>query len=810
MPQKYNDYHLDIILQLSQSLKNHPALGKYQGADDLGYIFDIQQGLEYLSEEVKAAKHNTIDTASGMRMRSIDFGSDDLKNLPHALDNCHESITDVLKDRDLMRQEPLLHAYLRYADMQMKRAGMEGTDALVHFEDPATSVAAGIFNAFAHLPDSAEMEQIRQQDKEAYAAGQAMIQYLNAYVDYYTPDPPVKPGELGKLDPEALKAEKIRKMENLQQKALAFTKAGEKNVRAFLEASGNSQQIYNFSATTFNADPEPRPQDSPEHFQNRLLLGHGPKAVEAQLRAQRALLLQGVSLEESRLMIEFATQIKAIKSDSEGRNFYVRNMTEPFKSQMEKLVRLSDECHQRLTSGFASTEEKNEFFKTLAESAEDYKASVYDSALGRKILADPKVSTTIQNVNDNYSIKMFPLLQSESSVFNRVIHLKNREAALDKLSHFGQQIEFNPSFSVLLNTGKHGMGPKDQKEYQDFEDFRKTVDTVARLSSKKHKNSLEKKRLGECYLTLEQKSEAYLKDVLDDPDRSQNPKTLNVTKERVIGALDVLQRTNPEKAEIMRRKTAGLFGRELSREEVSQEAVTLRDRKPNYSRYFQLHTGQAVSDVPAGKLSEYAAKAAAALLYLNEPHREFNIAAVRGTAQILLDNPEFRAVLKATGSTKLRETLSSGDPVRIAKLTGGGEIRYAVSAEAKSKFAALAAGMDTNKRSKKWLALKQTLGNASMKDSRGVFNAVEGYLKGKKAVSSDPKRQESVRLALNALAIAAKNGDEVAKARAQILVDRFNKVRGVQPGHKDYVDLKNFGVQELAAEQPKNQMSLSN
>ena len=76
----------------------------------------------------------------------------------------------------------------------------------------------------------------------------------------------------------------------------------------------------------------------------------------------------------------------------------------------------------------------------------------------------------------------------------------------------------------------------------------------------------------------------------------------------------------------------------------------------------------------------------------------------------------------------------------------------------------------------------------------------ETYLKGKKAVSSDPQRQASVKLALDALAIVAENGDAVAKERAQILVDRFNKVRDAKPGQKNYVDLKDYGKAPKEAE----------
>ena len=92
--------------------------------------------------------------------------------------------------------------------------------------------------------------------------------------------------------------------------------------------------------------------------------------------------------------------------------------------------------------------------------------------------------------------------------------------------------------------------------------------------------------------------------------------------------------------------------------------------------------------------------------------------------------------------------------------------RYALSDEAKQTLRELGNSMNTKGRSKEWNALKLALTDPGLEKSDGVFDAVEAYLKGKKAVSSDPKRQGSVDLALQALAVAAESGDEANKQRA--------------------------------------------
>ena len=811
MPKKYHQYHLDIIQNLTETLRDHPALGKYQGENHLGYIYRIQQGLEMVTDDIKQGTYATVDSASGMRLHFVDFETDDpeldaLTSIPHALDNCQGSVAEVLEDRSLMQQEPALEAYLRYANLQLERAALEGQDALSHYGDPATNIAASIFVVLDHPPNRDRMAQIRQEDPEAYAAGEAMIRYLNAYVDYYTPDPPLQPGV--KQDPEALRRDKLRKMENLQRAAGDIAQYGDENAERFLQMTGNARLVNNYKSAAFMADPQRKPEDTDEKYQERLLLGRGAKSVETQLAVQRALMEKGVSPEDSRLMIEFAYQINSVVSDAKSRGRKVSDMDDPFRSQMQKLVDLAEECPKKLVSGFASTEEKNEFFKNIADSVEEYRASVSATEFGKKVIEGKKQELDVRGAMEDFTFHMVPWLKQEGNVFNRVGYREIREAVKGQLETFLKRSELSPSLSVLLNAGTGGLGPKDQKEYQDYTELRKAAKTYSRLLSEFDWTSKERERMAEGLLALGRKSEAYLKDVLDDPERVQNPKYLDATRERVTGALEVLQRTYPEKAEIMRRKAADLLGVELSSEQVQQETIEIRDRKPNYGRYYQLHTGEAASNIPEKKLPEYAAKAAVSMMLSNKPHQKFNLDEVRGTAQKLLKSPNFAAAVKAAGPEKLREILTSGESVRLVKLVGGGAERYALTDKAKEKLNALSAGMNTRKRSKEWVALKVALQDDKMRDSSKVFDTVEGYLKGKKSVSSDPQRQESVKLALDALAIAAKDGDATAKARAQMLVDRFNEVRGVKPGHKNYIDLKNYGTLELAPEEPQNQVSL--
>lgn len=219
--------------------------------------------------------------------------------------------------------------------------------------------------------------------------------------------------------------------------------------------------------------------------------------------------------------------------------------------------------------------------------------------------------------------------------------------------------------------------------------------------------------------------------------------------------------------------------------------------KASYNRYYELHTGSAAADIPDEKLTEYAAKATAALFFRSETDKKFDVSVPRKYAKALMKNANFKAAIKATGKDRLRDILVSGDPAALAKMVAGDyDKRYSVDDKTRTAFAEMAASMDPKGRSDKFKALKAALGDPNMKNSSQVFDAVEGYLKGRKSTRRSPQEKETVELCLKALSMAAASGDQVAEERAQILVDRINEVRGAEPGSKDHVDLDNYREKE--------------
>ena len=240
---------------------------------------------------------------------------------------------------------------------------------------------------------------------------------------------------------------------------------------------------------------------------------------------------------------------------------------------------------------------------------------------------------------------------------------------------------------------------------------------------------------------------------------------------------------------------------------VYTDVVKLPPEK-SYSRYFQLHTGKYAVGLSDKKLVEYTAKAAAATFMKRGKQSDFSLGTVRSVAESMQNDPRFRAIIKANGIDKVREVMTKGAPTEIALMMGGGPKRYAVDADAKQKLRSLGESMDMRNASKEWKDLNKALTDGNMKNSDDVFTAVEKFTKGRKSVKNDPQRKASVDLALKALAVVAESGDDVAKARAQILVDRFNQVRGKPEGHPDHVDLKNYAAPKPAENAPVHEQEI--
>lgn len=211
------------------------------------------------------------------------------------------------------------------------------------------------------------------------------------------------------------------------------------------------------------------------------------------------------------------------------------------------------------------------------------------------------------------------------------------------------------------------------------------------------------------------------------------------------------------------------------------------------------------------EVSDHFARFIAARFIANTPGKDrppLTEQTLNSRAATLKKDNEFRALMRTCTPDKMRETMSAKNPLNAAVTLYRPDPaqRYSVNEASVKQLQELGASMGTKGRSKEWKELKEALSDRQMKDTQKIMEAVEHYTKGKMKVRMTKKGRDSFDLAMKALAIVAKNGNEVAKARADILVERINEVRGAtQPHSKNRVELKEYEPKREAPEREINQ-----
>lgn len=241
--------------------------------------------------------------------------------------------------------------------------------------------------------------------------------------------------------------------------------------------------------------------------------------------------------------------------------------------------------------------------------------------------------------------------------------------------------------------------------------------------------------------------------------------------------------------------------REAAKLKGKPEALDITMPKRSYHGYLLAHTGARTVDMPRKELVEAASKAVMASYFMNDPKAPaFSVSAMRKAAANLRSSPQFEAVLMHAGVEKVRSALARGDVAElVSRMYVDPDTRYKLTSESKNALRELGVSMNTKGRSAEWTQLKRALTDPNMKNSMDVVAAVEQYTKGKMAVRRTTEGRNSFDLAMKALAIAARDGDEVAKKRAQILVERINATRKAGCNSPNYINLETLAPAPQAA-----------
>lgn len=788
---KYTGQQIDLIESLAQTLEHFAPARSHAGEDGHGYFRkfrnymleygEIHDGIEMDLSNVINYHSRVVRTGSGVRMKAPAFDGPLTKNLPKGIKFSGEALRNIMKDRRLLEREPMLNAYLKFANMQFDRAETDNWDAYGYLSDPAFAIAQAFFSGIEHLPTAAELQQLQARDPKAYQAAMKIMKFMDAFADLHGAELLTDPKKADPAETGAKEAERLRRLEKLQTATQALVDTPKEDVDSFMRETGNTDEYSKLERTVYGG------ADYEENAPIRQLPSYAEKL--------KRLLQQGLSLEEARLLHDYHTVFTTVRKDQSGAGFKYEDMNEPYRSQLLVVDRLCRACGDKFENGFPSVQEKNEFFKSLGTASEQLAHTLKTIVPSSKIYESgtEEANLKIQRTGDVYKT-IYGEAVVENGLLNRASNMKQRIIGLEQTEQWLNRTELNPAYNMLKGSGTSGLGQKNGSEEQNYKAMMSSLNSVTRQFGKRKLNGTERMALGENCRTAAQKAEAWLGDALTKLQGAALPQNeRRLTERRVIGTLGVVRTLNPEKAEVLRQKAAEALGRNLSWDEIRTAAAADRDRNPNFNRYYELHSGEAVEALPAQRLEEYAAKAASALYYQDKPNQKFDLSVPRSLAEKLQKNADFKAAMRAAGPEVVRQTLRSRNVEELSRLINGTPRRYAVNDQAKRKLKALSDRMQTEGRSKEWGALKTALADGNMKSSRDVFHAVEAYVKGKKAVTGNAQRKESVKLALDALAIVAENGDDVAKARAQILVDRFNEVRHAAPGQRNYVDIRNYG-----------------
>ena len=789
---KFTTHQMDVIMNIYDMFKDDPYIKSSHKKD----IDHLKMVVEYMlnhedddgKDMQQLLQHGSPKIFIGSEgiQRFLNFDMPGFGILKQYFIDCEDDVRQIANDSRLNRN-PMMKPYLNYSKMIMGRGLMEHPDRNSYASDVVYNSVSAIAGMFTRIPTEAELEHIRQTNPQVYETGLKIMKYIDAFTEFNDPKLLLQYDQTDKIDRQALQQERMRRLDNLEQAAHEFAGISRNQLMYFYDIIGCD--VPDYTKNSVSADL----------YDNKK---HNTEAGIRQLQDYRRLMQQGLTLEEARLLSDTYRIVKYIPSDFFRDDMKIEFLPDAIRTKWEAAAEAGRLAKEKFDHGFASEQEKHEVFKTIGTAFEELSKAVKGYVPNYEGMSQEEKEQTASAVNEFKGVVNNEIKNPES-IFHRASNMKELVIAQEKAGNWVSRSELTPAVKMLKDAGSSFLGGKDSQEYKDYKEMTKALKSLTRMDKAKNQDSLFRLSVGENGRVAVQKGESYLNGILDNVEalQGQDPRRILATKLRVVGTLNMLHTLSPEKAEKIREKTDRLFGHRLSWEELKNSAKQSMDTKPNYHRYFELHTREHVQNLPDRKLPEYTAKAVSALFYTDEPNKSFSVSIPRKHAENLMQSVDFKAAMKAAGPEGIREALASGDPTRIVKLAAGGPERYAVSADTKAKFRTIAAGMNAEGRSEEYKALKNALSAPDLKDSKQIFDAVEALVKGKKSVKNDPERKEIVKTALDALALAAENGDAVAKARAQMLADRFNKVRGTHQGDQHYVDIRDYGhnIQGLQA-----------
>lgn len=479
---------------LMECLKEFNGLEPYR---EQIYALDARMNAVYDKVNTSKAvmKAQTVVTGSEMKVSQL------LPEYADPMIEGHEQSLHLVKNiranKKLMQQEPFLDAYLNYYELNEERALSNRADAYSSFGDMSSQMAAQFVKIFERIPDDGTVRKTPAMAKIA--------DYLNAYTDLYrlewTQNDPAK-SDAQKLYPEVYQQKLAEKTEKLRKTAEQCALITEKEFEDLYKKMGDESQFPSFKSYTLE-DPKAN-----------------PTAVVKTIETRQRLLASGVTPEEATLLVDFAHQVKSVLGDRAGSGKSMKKMLEPFKTMTADLKELADSCQEKFEKGFASTEEKNAFFRKLGERAADYMNKTSPELLPP---ADPQdeAQQNARRVTEDMLVTMRKFGLLDFGAFSRAIEIGNRQKAVQK-----------ESVSVQNENGKQQPGNSaDQKNIVTDKPQPTLVSSstdqmsfAAEKEQQKPKSDEPPKREKKGYTVLTAESRDSLSFVAKAPEKKEEPK----------------------------------------------------------------------------------------------------------------------------------------------------------------------------------------------------------------------------------------------------------------------------------------------
>lgn len=527
--------NMNSLISLYRNLKDFPGLEKYQREiKDLKAASEFAQG--YMGEIFEDSLE--VEQASGLKFNLLKPEQADTAN--DWLKDSLKDVKNIMADKELMEKEPFLKSYLGTYKMQMNRAFSDRDDALDYYADDTAHIVTFITDQFDKIPTGQEYQQMPEHTKQT---ADKIMNFMEAYSDCYEFQGQVQ--NAMKQNPGAVSDAKYRqaadqKMEKLQEATQRIAEIPKNDVEQFFRDTGNTYSIHQNVDMLYDSKK------------------HSPGKAAEQIADRRKQLQSHITPVEARLLENFGGQVKGIVGTAFGMGAEPLHLPQPYRELSEGIIKLGEDCRQKLKDGFQSEAEKLDFFKNLGSQTKAFCDGVDHAKLGEENLTAEQ-NNALVNISKEFRNNAGMDIGALSQAMKMDTKIRNAEHAASP-EFAGQMKQF---YDMMQATGEGYFGHKNSPEYTKMMN---TAKVVTELAGKSPLNDVQREALGDSFGKLSKDCQAYLAKA------GVGKKSREVGEDRFAGALGILNLVDKESAERVRTEAQAKRKTEVTFDGLQQRA----------------------------------------------------------------------------------------------------------------------------------------------------------------------------------------------------------------------------------------------